>query len=102
MRTSGATVASQPAIGAPLEATLLDLLYELQGSDVPVVLGGGYGLFLRQRQLDASGERLLLNAIVPVRATNDLDVFPRTEMLADSMHRDARGLHTPQAFSRST
>lgn len=68
----------------PLEATLLDLLYELQGSDVPVVLGGGYGLFLRQRQLEASGERLLLNAIPPVRATNDLDVFLRTEILADS------------------
>ena len=44
------------AMTDPLEATLLDLLYELQGSDVPVVLGGGYGLFLRQRQLETSGD----------------------------------------------
>lgn len=70
----------------PLEATLLDLLYELRHADFPLILGGGYGLYLRQRQIEASGEASLLSMIPPLRSTNDLDVFLKTEVLADS-HR---------------
>lgn len=68
----------------PLEVTLLDLLFELRIAELPLILGGGYGLYLRQRHVIASGEPLLLSAIPPLRSTNDLDVFLRTELLADS------------------
>ena len=68
----------------PLKATLLDLLFELQGAKLPLVLGGGYGLYLHQEQIIERGEPLLLSAIPPLRSTNDLDVFLRTELLADS------------------
>lgn len=34
-----------------LKTSLLDLLYELRSRDVPLILGGGYGLYLRQVQL---------------------------------------------------
>ena len=68
----------------PLETTLLDLLYELREADLPLILGGGYGLFLRQKQVIESGERLLLDSVPPLRSTNDLDFFLRTELMADS------------------
>lgn len=68
----------------PLLTTLLDLLYELRDADFPLVLGGGYGLYLRQEQLQESGEPSLLEAIPPLRATNDLDVFLHTEVITDS------------------
>ena len=68
----------------PLQATLLDLLYELREADLPLILGGGYGLFLRQKQVIESRERLLLTSVPPLRSTNDLDFFLRTELMADS------------------
>lgn len=68
----------------PLLTTLLDLLYELRDADFPLVLVGGYGLYIRQERLQESGEPTLLEAIPPLRATNDLDVFLRTELVTDS------------------
>lgn len=75
---------SDTGIPDPLEVTLLDLLFELREVTFPLILGGGYGLYLRQRQVIASGDALLLSAIPPLRSTSDLDVFLRTELLADS------------------
>ena len=68
----------------PLLTTLLDLLYELRDSDLPLLLGGGYGLYLKQLRSRESGEPSLLNAVPPTRATNDLDIFLRTEVITDS------------------
>lgn len=73
---------NQPA--DPLLATLLDLLYELRNDDFPLLLGGGYGLYLRQTRFLERGEPSLLEAIPPIRATNDLDVFLHTEVITDS------------------
>jgi hypothetical protein len=67
-----------------LEANLLDLLWELRSVEIPLIVGGGYGLFLKQRQLRRTGERTLLSGFPEPRATNDLDLFLRTEILADS------------------
>jgi len=68
----------------PLFVTLLDLLYELRDDDLPLILGGGYGLYLRQIRFQESGAPSLLEAIPPLRATNDLDVFLCTEVITDS------------------
>lgn len=68
----------------PLKATLLDLLYELRDADVPLLLGGGYGLYLKQEATLASDAPRLLDLTPPLRATNDLDLFLRTELIADS------------------
>jgi hypothetical protein len=51
---------------------------------LPLLLGGGYGLYLRYLQAAQRGEARLLDALPPARATNDLDLFLRTELLADS------------------
>jgi hypothetical protein len=66
-----------------LTANLLDLLFELEGRNIPLMIGGGYGLFLKRRHLAVAGERTLLESLPPERATNDLDMFLRAELLSD-------------------
>ena len=70
-----------------LQASLLDLLYELEGTDIRLILGGGYGLY--QKRLHAikaqqAGARLVITPVPPARSTNDLDLFLRTEIIADA------------------
>ena len=70
-----------------LQASLLDLLYELEGTDIRLILGGGYGLY--QKRLYAIkaqqvGARLVITPVPPARSTNDLDLFLRTEIIADA------------------
>jgi hypothetical protein len=66
-----------------LEANLLDLLYQLSGAEIRLILGGGYGLYLKQRHVRKTGERTLLTSFPEARSTNDLDIFLRTEIIAD-------------------
>lgn len=68
----------------PLRATLLDLLHELRDANVPLLLGGGYGLVLKQEAAMATDAPRLLDLVPPIRATNDLDLFLHTELVADS------------------
>jgi len=70
----------------PLLATLLDLLFDLEehGADIPLILGGGYGLYLKQQHLAVSNARRLFEFLPPARSTDDIDVFLRTEIIADS------------------
>lgn len=69
-----------------METCLLDLLYELRETDVRLILGGGYGLYLKRRLVEQQQHRTLLPALPFVRSTNDLDLFLRTEIVADA-HR---------------
>jgi len=68
----------------PLRTTLLDLLWELRGADIRLILGGGYGLYLRQLDCQASGapQTFIPKEQWPLpRATADLDVFLKTEIV---------------------
>jgi hypothetical protein len=38
-----------------LTASLLDPLYELRGWDIPITVGGGFGIYLRRRHLEVIG-----------------------------------------------
>jgi hypothetical protein len=67
-----------------LLSTLLDLLYELENENIPLLLGGGYGLYLKQQQIQNSNAPTLLATLPDLRITNDLDLFLKTEILADS------------------
>ncbi|HZP84375.1 MAG TPA: hypothetical protein VFB21_22265 [Chthonomonadaceae bacterium] len=67
-----------------LETSLLDLLYELRETDMRLILGGGYGLYLKQRYLREIEPRTLLATFPAARSTNDLDIFLRTEILTDA------------------
>jgi hypothetical protein len=67
----------------PLRTCLLDLVYELRDQNVPLTVGGGFGLFLKRLHLTAQGARTLFSELPEPRATNDIDVFLRAELLAD-------------------
>src|SRR5262245_58579730 len=47
------------------------------------MIGGGYGLFLKRGHLAATSVRPLLESRPETRATNDLDMFLRAELLSD-------------------
>lgn len=66
----------------PLTTSLLDLLYELREHNIPLIIGGGFGLFLKRQHLTRHGERTLLDSIPEVRSTNDIDLFLRVEVVA--------------------
>jgi hypothetical protein len=67
----------------PLVTSLLDLLFELREHPIPLTIGGGFGLYLKRQHLTAAGARMLLAELPQSRATNDLDLFIRAEILAD-------------------
>lgn len=66
-----------------LESNLLDLLYDLREADIRLIVGGGYGLYLKRQHLQATGEPHLLPLISEARSTNDLDVFLTTDVIVD-------------------
>jgi hypothetical protein len=66
-----------------LTANLLDLLHELEGQDIPITVGGGFGLYLKRQHLARTGQPTLFDRLPEPRSTNDLDLFLRAEVLAD-------------------
>jgi hypothetical protein len=72
-----------------LKAALLDLARGV-GNEIPLIEGRGFGLYLRQEQLRQSGERTLLPQLPEPRATNDIDIFVRMEVIVSA--EKVRGL----------
>lgn len=68
----------------PLTTALLDLLKELEGHDVPLILGGGYGIYLRYQRIVAERRQTMFRELPEPRSTNDMDLFLRAELLLDS------------------
>jgi len=64
-----------------LRTALLDLLWELRGSDISLIIGGGYGIFLKAEYIRENNIRTLLSEYPESRSTNDLDIFLRPELL---------------------
>lgn len=70
-----------------LKTSLLDLLYELRGLQMPLILGGGFGLYLKQIHLQEtlSSATLIPGNLWPApRATEDLDILLTTEVVVDA------------------
>lgn len=65
----------------PLKTALLDLLYETRETDLKLIIGGGYGIFLKRQHARENGARTLLQAWPEARSTNDIDLFLRPELL---------------------
>ena len=64
-----------------LRGALLELLREVQGSEVRLIVGGGFGIFLKTEQVRKMGRRTLLSEWPEQHSTNDLDLFLRPELL---------------------
>lgn len=72
---------------AILKTSLLDLLYELRDQKTSLILGGGYGLFLKQVHLQNTLDTptLIEGEFWPApRATEDLDILLRTDVVVDA------------------
>ncbi len=67
-----------------LQTALIDLLSELRNSDLKLIIGGGYGIYLKTEYIRRTGARTLFHEWPESRSTNDLDVFLRPELLIDS------------------
>jgi len=68
-----------------LRTALLELHHELGEHDIKLMLGGGYGLFLKQIHLMETSEKTLFgrNLWPAPRSTSDLDIFLKAEVVAD-------------------
>jgi hypothetical protein len=68
-----------------LSDALLDLIGHISGSSLKLIVGGGFGIYLRHKELLKAGNAgTLLKEWPQPRSTNDLDLFLKTELLADS------------------
>ena len=73
----------------PLTITVLDLDAAL-GGGANLMIGGGFGLYMKQLQLEKSGLKTLLpkSKWPQARTTQDIDLFLRAEIVADAAHMD--------------
>ncbi|MBN1488429.1 MAG: hypothetical protein JXA69_00805 [Phycisphaerae bacterium] len=69
-----------------LKTSLLDLHKEVARHGIRLIVGGGYGLYLKQQLLQSQHIETLLDVEIwpEARATNDLDVFLTAEVATDS------------------
>ncbi len=69
----------------PLEASLLDL-HVILGEHMPLILGGGYGLYLKQNALsrDSTRTRFTEDRLPDNRTTQDIDLFLRAEVVVNA------------------
>jgi len=67
-----------------LETSLLDILEEIVGTDIKLIVGGGYGIYLKTGYVRKLNRRTLLQEWPEARSTNDIDLYLRPELLIDS------------------
>jgi len=67
-----------------LQTALLDLLDRIRDSEIKLIIGGGFGIYLKTAYVKRSNMRTLLDQWPEPRSTNDLDLFLRPELLIKS------------------
>lgn len=67
----------------PLLSQLRQLAANLAAKNIPLVIGGGYGLLLKANHVQRTGARTRLEQIPIARSTGDIDVFLTTEVIID-------------------
>ena len=63
---------------------LLDLLQKVRDSEIRLIIGGGFGIYLKTNHVKRLDMRTLLDQWPEPRSTNDLDLFLRPELLIES------------------
>jgi hypothetical protein len=69
---------------APLAVYLIDLLHRLEKEDIPLIIVGGFGLFLRREYRLQTNARTLYADVPALRSTEDFDVILTLSLLADA------------------
>jgi len=67
-----------------LQTSLLDLLHEMEGTDIKLIIGRGFGIYLKTDHVQRLGIRKLLREWPEPRSTNDIDLFLRPKLLIES------------------
>ena len=67
-----------------LQTSLLDLLHEIEGTEIKLIIGGGFGIYLKIDHVQRLNMPTLLREWPEPRSTNDLDLFLRPELLMES------------------
>jgi hypothetical protein len=67
-----------------LTTSLLDLLAEIAGEDIQLIIGGGFGIYLKTEFVKQLEARTLLDQWPEPRSTADIDLFLRPELLIKS------------------
>jgi len=67
-----------------LQTALTDVLYETRDEALRLIIGGGYGIYLKREHVRENRIRTLLREWPEARSTNDLDLFLRPELLINS------------------
>jgi hypothetical protein len=68
-----------------LSDALLDLIENISSENLKLIVGGGFGIYLRHKELLKEGNiKTLFKEWPQPRSTNDLDLFLKTELLTDS------------------
>src|SRR4030042_3398556 len=67
-----------------LQTALLDLLHQVKGTDIKLIIGGGFGIYLKTNHVRRMGVRTLLSEWPEPRSTNDLDLYLRPDLLIQS------------------
>jgi hypothetical protein len=67
-----------------LRTSLLDLLHELAGTEIKLIIGGGFGIYLKAEYVQKKELPTLLKEWPEARSTNDIDLFLRAELLINS------------------
>jgi hypothetical protein len=67
----------------PLLSQLRQLAANLAAKNIPLVIGGGYGLLLKANNVQRIGARTRLEQIPIARSTGDIDVILTTEVIID-------------------
>jgi hypothetical protein len=67
-----------------LQTALLDLLEKIRESEIKLIIGGGFGIYLKTNHVKSLDMRTLLDQWPEPRSTNDLDLFLRPELLIES------------------
>jgi hypothetical protein len=69
--------------GDPLLSQLRQFAENLAAKNIPLVIGGGYGLLLKANYIQRMGARTRLEQIPIARSTGDIDVFLTSEVIID-------------------
>ena len=67
-----------------LKTSLLDLLFEIKDTGISLIVGGGFGIYLKTSYIQQARISTLLKEWPEPRSTNDIDLFLRPELLIES------------------
>jgi hypothetical protein len=76
--------------GDPLLNQLRQFAETLAEKNIPLVIGGGYGLLLKANHIQRLGARTRLEQIPIARSTGDIDVFLTTEVIINKNNMAAQ------------